>query len=74
MAGCGFGPCDDATVNGGPGCHLCDVIAHLPQPARLVAPSDLQKHERADLRDKPTRKDLVFRPRRREGAFRQQRG
>jgi hypothetical protein len=31
--GCWNGPCDDSVANGGPGCHLCDVIAKLPQPA-----------------------------------------
>lgn len=29
--GCAFGPCNDSAQVGGPGCHLCDVIARLPQ-------------------------------------------
>lgn len=31
---CAFGPCDRSKERGGEGCHLCDVVAHLPQPAR----------------------------------------
>lgn len=23
--------CDDSVANGGAGCHLCDVVAHLPE-------------------------------------------
>jgi hypothetical protein len=29
--GCAFGPCNDSKFVGGPGCHLCDDIATLPQ-------------------------------------------
>lgn len=36
--GCGFGPCLDSRERGGAGCHLCDVIAKLPQPRRRGAP------------------------------------
>ena len=32
--GCACGPCNDSAQVGGPGCHLCDVIAMLPQKGR----------------------------------------
>lgn len=30
--GCAFGNCENASENGGKGCHMCDVVAKLPQP------------------------------------------
>ena len=43
LEGCAFGPCLASSSRGGAGCHLCDVIAKLPQPARrggLVAATE----------------------------------
>lgn len=54
LEGCAFGPCRDSRDRGGAGCHLCDVIAKLPQPgadraARRLADAaagDADVHER----------------------------
>jgi hypothetical protein len=61
-------------------CHLCEVIAKLPQPTTRL---DLQKGDRPDLKPAKVRKDLsgpraaaadlAFVKRHREGAFRKQR-
>lgn len=39
--GCAFGPCNDSAQVGGPGCHLCDDIATLPQKGRGVIVDDV---------------------------------
>lgn len=40
--GCAFGPCNDSKFVGGPGCHLCDDIATLPQRGRGVKIDDAE--------------------------------
>ena len=55
MPCCATGPCDRSERRGGAGCYLCDVIAQLPQPKPTL---DLQKHDRAELKDSEPLPDL----------------
>lgn len=45
--GCALGPCVKSAQRGGPGCHLCDVIAKLDQPRlrRVSDKDDLPKDD-----------------------------
>ena len=43
--GCAFGPCNDSKFVGGPGCHLCDDIATLPQRGRSALIDELASEE-----------------------------
>ena len=49
--GCAFGPCLNSSERGGRGCHLCDVIAKLPQPGRRLVDADPVKPQANAARD-----------------------
>lgn len=44
--GCAMGACVLSTERGGPGCHLCDVTAKLPQPS-FKAPRKLERKRKS---------------------------
>lgn len=45
IEGCGFGPCVRSRERGGPGCHLCDVTAKLPQHKIGSKRGELEEHD-----------------------------
>ncbi len=51
LEGCAFGPCSSSSARGGAGCHLCDVIAKLPQPRNLARLADAAAVD-ADVHDR----------------------
>ena len=51
--GCAFGPCNDSKQVGGPGCHLCDDIATLPQKRRGASVDDAPDASMATLAATP---------------------
>ena len=55
MTSCAIAPCEDSRERGGPGCDLCDRVAKLPQ---LKTRLDLQKRDRAELKDAEPLPDL----------------
>jgi len=79
LEGCAFGPCRDSRERGGAGCHLCDVIAKLPQPQKLTRPleagEDLAPDKAArdgdpKLSGAKQRRHPMFEKRRRQGPHR----
>jgi hypothetical protein len=72
MRGCAdVGGCDDARDNGGAGCHLCDVIAKLPQPRtamdRLAGTDNITRDGEAERKGG---ENLAFKKRHRVGPHR----
>jgi len=81
LEGCAFGPCRDSRERGGAGCHLCDVIAKLPQPPssrRVVGELEIHDREKANaardgdpkLSGAKQRRHPMFEKRRRQGPHR----
>jgi hypothetical protein len=66
-----IGGCDDSVVNGGTGCHLCDVVARLPQPRtamdRLEQAANVTRDGEAELKGG---ENLAFKKRHRVGPHR----
>lgn len=73
MAGCAsLGGCDHSQSNGGAGCHLCDVIAKLPQPRfreTIRAGEKATRDGDPKLAAERKRGNLMFRKRQRAGAL-----
>jgi hypothetical protein len=72
MAGCSaIGGCDDSLAHGGAGCHLCDVVAKLPQPRtamhRLEQATNATRDGEADRKGGD---NLAFKKRHRVGPHR----
>jgi hypothetical protein len=64
-----MGPCDNSVRNGGPGCHLCDVVAMLPQ--QEFSTKDFTKRGRGrpkGIKDSKPRKPKTGKKREGSGA------
>ena len=77
MRGCASdGGCDDSVANGGAGCHLCDVIAKLPQPKTGLewmqerAQANATRSGAEKLSGERKRGNIAFRKRHRVGPHR----
>jgi len=69
MPGCALGPCDQSRRRGGPGCHLCDVVAQLPVP-KTSAVTSAAAGLVAEPRPRPKQTNPMWKRRRRVGPTR----
>lgn len=65
-----IGGCDDSIANGGAGCHLCDVIAHLPQRGVADGGRRGDRATRDGVADPKGGDNLAFKKRHRVGPHR----
>lgn len=70
--GCGFGPCRNSRERGGPGCYLCDEVAHLPQSRTMDGIHARDKANAARDGERPDKDatNLAFKKRHRVGPHR----